>query len=530
MVKKITRRDFFKIFGLSAATLGFSRYLHKQPDSSQDAVSAVAPKTDDPFPPGVAQDQAGAVEKKSTSRKTFGKPNLAPDTPPNILYFQVDNLGIGELGCYGGGILRGASTQRIDQFAKEGMQLLNFAPEAQCTPSRSALMTGRYAIRSGNHTIPFAGEEAGLVAWERTMGDVLSEAGYACACYGKWHIGESDGRLPTDHGFDEWYGPIRSYDECLWPARAEYDPERDIHSPVLEGFKGQKVRHAIEILTEDVRRDIDLEYLKRAEAFMRKSVDKGTPFYIYFNHSMMHMPTIPRKEFAGKGDNGDWADCLLELDSDFSRLLSLLDEMKIARQTIVVFAGDNGAEENWPWRGTSGYWEGSYFTGMEGSLRTPCLIRWPEHVLAEQQSDEIVHITDMFTTLVNWAGGEVPADRNIDGQDQRAFFEGKVDQSAREGFIFWNGPRLYGVKWKDFKASNVDQKYFWDPVLEYAVPHIYNLKVDPKERENMAVYYGWVASHAGLMLKMFLASTQKEPLIPASAPLDYNPYNVKVNK
>jgi len=118
---------------------------------------------------------------------------------PNIVYFQVDNLGYGELGCYGGGILRGADTRRIDQFAREGFQLLNFAPEAQCTPSRSALLTGRHAIRSGNHTVASAG--SGLVAWERTFGDIFSEAGYATMCLGKWHVGDGDGRWPNDHGF-----------------------------------------------------------------------------------------------------------------------------------------------------------------------------------------------------------------------------------------------------------------------------------------------------------------------------------------
>jgi arylsulfatase A-like enzyme len=142
----------------------------------------------------------------------------SPSGPPNIVYFLVDNLGYGELGCYGGGILRGADTKRIDAFAGEGMKLLNFAPEAQCTPSRSALLTGRYAIRSGNHTVALPGDDGGLVAWERTIGDVLSAKGYATACVGKWHVGESRGRWPTDHGFDEWYGPPRTWDEAMWPS------------------------------------------------------------------------------------------------------------------------------------------------------------------------------------------------------------------------------------------------------------------------------------------------------------------------
>ena len=146
--------------------------------------------------------------------------------PLNIVYFLVDNLGYGELGCYGVGILRGADTRRIDAFAGEGMKLLNFAPEAQCSPSRAALMTGRYAIRSGNHTVALPGDEGGLVAWEKTLGDVLSAQGYATACYGKWHIGASDGRWPTDHGFDEWLGIPRTWDESLWPDDPWYDPKR----------------------------------------------------------------------------------------------------------------------------------------------------------------------------------------------------------------------------------------------------------------------------------------------------------------
>ena len=145
---------------------------------------------------------------------------------PNVIYFLVDNLGMGELSSYSGGPFRGVTTRRIDDFAKQGMMLLNFAPEAQCTPSRSALMTGRYSIRSGNHTVALAGSQSGLVRWERTLGDIFSAAGYATAIVGKWHIGDSPGRWPTDHGFDEWYGIPRSYDECLWPEDPWYDPKR----------------------------------------------------------------------------------------------------------------------------------------------------------------------------------------------------------------------------------------------------------------------------------------------------------------
>src|SRR5271156_3814169 len=179
-------------------------------------------------------------------------PPTAQSKKPNVVYFLVDNLGMGELSSYNGCSLRGATTARIDAFAKQGMTLFNFAPETQCTPSRSALMTGRYSIRSGNQSVPFVGSEGGLVKWERTLGDIFSDAGYATSIVGKWHIGDSEGRWPTDHGFDEWYGVPRSYDECFRPDDPWYDAKRDLVARVVESRKGEPVRE-LEQLTVEVR-------------------------------------------------------------------------------------------------------------------------------------------------------------------------------------------------------------------------------------------------------------------------------------
>jgi len=318
---------------------------------------------------------------------------------PNVIYFHVDNLGYGELGCYGGGILRGADTRRVDQFAAEGFRLVNFAPEAQCTPSRAALMTGRYAIRTGNHTVALSGSESGIVKWERTLGDVFSDSGYATMCMGKWHIGDCDGRWPTDHGFDEWYGPPHSYDEALWETDPWYDPSRDPVAYMLDGRKGEKVKRA-EKLTYDLKRNIDIEYKRRAFRFMEQNAGAKRPFFLYYNHSLMHIPVVPRDEYKGKSSNGDWGDCLLQLDGDFGEFLDKTDTLGLRDNTIVVFAGDNGNEEMLLHRGTAGYFEGSYFTGMEGSLRTPCIARWPGKIAAGRTSNEIVHITDWFTTVL----------------------------------------------------------------------------------------------------------------------------------
>jgi arylsulfatase A-like enzyme len=445
---------------------------------------------------------------------------------PNIVFFHVDNLGLGELGCYGGGILRGADTKRIDQFAQEGLKLWHYVVEAQCTPTRSALMTGRYSIRSGTHTVALAGEEGGLVAWERTMGDILSEAGYATVCLGKWHIGAEDGRWPTDHGFDEWYGLAHSYDECLWPEDPWYDPTRDPVSHMLEGRKGEGVHQLRDQqLTVELRRNVDLEYQKRALDFIKRSVDAGQPFFLYYNHSMMHLPTVPRDEFKGKSGNGDNADCLLELDHDFGELLDYLNELGIAEDTIVVFAGDNGPEEQVLWRGTPGFFEGSYFTSAEGGIRTPCLIRWPGQVTAGRHSNEIVHVTDMFTTLLRWAGCKIPQDRVIDGVDQRSFFQGEQETSNRKGCILWVGERMHGVKWQNFKFLVVQQRYFYDPVPPLGFVRLVNVITDPKEREpvNHQHLHTWVLAHVGRILKEFRESVARESVIPAGAPLDFVP-------
>lgn len=181
----------------------------------------------------------------------------------------------------------------------------------------------------------------GLVAWERTLGDVLSESGYASVAYGKWHVGEGHGRWPTDKGFLEWYGPPRTYDEALWPADPWYDPHRDPVSRMVEIKQGQDDVTEGDQLTLEVRRDCDTEYLSRAETFIRTQVEANRPFFVYFNHSLMHMPVIPRAEFKGRSNQGEWADSLLALDADFAALLDLLDTLDIADDTLVVFAGDN---------------------------------------------------------------------------------------------------------------------------------------------------------------------------------------------
>jgi arylsulfatase len=290
--------------------------------------------------------------------------------------------------------------------------------------------------------------------------------------YGKWHVGEGPGRWPTDKGFEEWYGPPRTYDEALWPTDPWYQPGRDPESRMVEIKKGEQDVTEGERLTLDVRRDCDVEYLRRATAFIKRTAETGTPFFVYFNHSLMHMPVIPRAEFKGKTGQGDWADSLVELDSDFGALLDLLDELKVAENTLVVFAGDNGPEEVLLWRGSPGYWEGSYFAGGEGNLRTPCIVRWPGRVPGGRVSNEIMHVTDWFTTILRAAGLSEPEDREIDGVNQLDWLTGQQESPARDGYVFWMGPEVYGVKWRNFKLALIEQKYSTDPVGKLSLPRV----------------------------------------------------------
>jgi arylsulfatase A-like enzyme len=387
-------------------------------------------------------------------------------------------------------------------------------------------MTGRYPIRSGNHTIALGGNDGGLVAWERTIAEVLSEQGYATACYGKWHIGAEDGRWPTDHGFDEFYGPPRTYDECMWPDDPAYVAERDGYAYMYEGTKSAGVSACEDQqLTTELKGQVDKEYERRAFEFIDRSVSAGQPFLLYFNHSLMHFPMVAREAFRDKSSGGDWGDCLLMLDHDFGSLLDRLDQLGLRDNTIVVFAGDNGAEDHLAGRGTPGFFDGSYFSSAEGGIRTPAIIRWPGHVPAGRETNELVHVTDMFTTLIGWAGGELPADRVIDGVDQEALIRGERETSSREGSIVWLGDALHAVKWGQFKINFKRQQHFHDPELSLGFPRIIHLADDPKEREpvNQTHVRWWVLQHARRLIRQFEESVQREQLIPAGAPLSFVP-------
>ena len=449
-----------------------------------------------------------------------GEKPAAAEQKPNIVFILTDNLGYGELGVYGGGILRGAPTPRLDKLASEGLRLTNMNMEAQCTPSRSSMLTGRFSMRSGTYAVPLGGVPEGLTQWEITIAQSLSDEGYATGMWGKWHLGSQDGRLPNDRGFDEWYGIPRTTDEARWPASPGYSPQIVPGQEIMEGKKGEKSR-AVKDYDLEERRLMDAEITKRSVAFIERQAKTGKPFFAYLALTQPHLPTLPNPAFAGRTGNGDWADMLSEMDYNVGQVLDAVDAAGIRDNTIFIFTSDNGAEFFKPWNGWAGPWRGNYVTALEGGLRVPFMVRWPGKIPAGRTSNEIVHGVDMFATLAKFAGAKLPDDRPIDSLDQSDLFLGKSEKSAREGFPIWNSNTLMAVKWRNWKVHFYKQDTPMDPPLKLLIPFIINLYTDPLEET--PTLDSWVLHPALKIVAGFEMSVRQHPLIPMGTPDPYTP-------
>ena len=460
-----------------------------------------------------------------------------PNKPnkPNIVFMLADNLGYGELGVYGGGVLRGAPTPRIDTLASQGLRLLNFNVEAQCTPTRAALLTGRFSIRSGTYQVPLGGEPDGLTLWEVTLAELLSARGYATGMWGKWHLGSDESRFPTQQGFDEWYGIPRTYDEAMWSTLNEskglwpsvgagqgWSGKHAPLQPIYEARKGEKARKVGE-LDLDRRRTMEAEITAHAVDFIRRQGKAGKPFFAYVSFSLVHMPTLPGPDFAGRTGNGNWADCLAEIDHRAGQVLDAIREAGVEDNTLVVFASDNGPEATHPWEGSGGPWRGTYFTAMEGSLRAPFILRWPGKVPPGGVSNEIVHVVDLYTTLARVGGADVPTDRPVDGVDQLDFFLGKKESSNREGFVAFVADRLSAIKWRNWKVHFFWQENMYDVPQRLPIPKVVNLLTDPREERDVAVHNSWAGVPIRRIRAEFQESLKKYPPIPLGTPDPYVP-------
>ncbi len=393
---------------------------------------------------------------------------LAAAQRPNIVFMLVDNFGYGDLGSYGGGMIRGVPTPRLDRLAADGLRLTNFNVEPECTPSRSALLTGRLPIRSGTSAVEIMGGLEGITPWEYTLAELLSDAGYVSAAYGKWHLGSVEGRHPTDQGFDEWYGFLRSSNAPLRELQPGYDSSLVGMDGIYEGTKGQSSRR-IGDYDMHMRRHIDRTVTERAIHFITERAKSESPFFLYIPFSLPHSPPLPHPDFDREGYS-DYQNVLAEIDHNAGMVIDAVDNNGLAENTIVVFASDNGPESmagigiQYGGQSDSGPFRGEFPSGWEGAIRVPAILRWPGHIEPGRVSNEIVSILDFYRSFATVAGAadKVPTDRPIDSIDQSAFLFGRQENSNRESVLIFHGQTLLALKWRNYKVHfEVKVPYRW---------------------------------------------------------------------
>jgi arylsulfatase A-like enzyme len=451
-----------------------------------------------------------------------------PDKQPNIIFILLDNFGWGDLACYGGMI----PTPRIDELASEGIRFKNYNVECQCTPTRTSIMTGRHPVRCGTLSVPWPGQgPSGLCPWEYTTAELLSDAGYATASYGKWHLGNVDGRLPNDQGFDEWWGIKNTWDEAGYTEWPLFE-KSGIPAPMIwEGKKGEKSTEVMP-LTLESRKGIDEKhFVPKTIDFIKKNAATNKPFFIYYSYSELHPPEVPNPNYAGKAavaggphNSGEFADIVAELDDHVGEIMDAVKEAGIDDNTIVILSSDNanGAfSPNFP--GSNGPFKGDFFfTPWEGSHRVPAIIRWPGAVPAGVVTNEMLAAVDWLPTLAGMVGESnlVPEDRPIDGVDASAFMLGKSDTTGRDSYTYtFSDGKPMSVKWNHYK---IIFRYVKDMpsaeagIIEPPFPMVFDLSVDPHEDLNIGLSVGtvgWLMGVALAGLIKFEQSVAKYPNI-----------------
>jgi arylsulfatase A len=387
--------------------------------------------------------------------------SCAADPPrPNVIVVLCDDLGYGDLGCYGASDVR---TPALDRMAADGMRLTDFSVVAPlCTPSRVALMTGRYPGRLGLETGVLRPDATnGLAPEEVTLGEVFQSSGYVTGCIGKWHLGFLPGLRPMDQGFDSYFGVLHNLDK---PETIVFEAEGGM--PVLRG-------------DEVVARPADpaqMTQLYTAEALQFIEANREKPFFLYLGHAMPHLPFDASPDFKGKSARGLYGDVVEEIDWSLGQILDRLRSLGLAERTLVVFTSDNGPERKTP--GTAAPLKGTKHTVFEGGLRVPCVLWWPGHVPASVVSDEFIATLDLLPTFAALAGFDTKACRPLDGFDVSPVLLGESGATSPRQSLF----AVYGLQEKRAEsARSGDWKlHLTDP------PQLYNLHSDPAESRDLA--------------------------------------------
>lgn len=408
------------------------------------------------------------------------------NSQPNVIILFADDLGYGDLSCYGHPLIK---TPNLDQMAKDGIQFTSFYTAASvCTPARAALLTGRYPVRSGMTKILNAKSEDGLPPDEITIAELLKTKGYHTGIIGKWHLGDKEKYLPTNHGFDYYFGVPYSTDNNSVTAPGT----KGLEAGPLPLFRNKTIIEtgvAVNTLTE--------RYTKEAKDFILNSGNK--PFFLYLAYSLPHVPLDASPRFKGKSKGGLYGDTVEEIDWSVGEICKLLNKKGISDNTIIIFTSDNGplnSEKAFnkigydtsivkPWHGGSaGPFKGGKFSDYEGGYRMPAIVKWNNHIGKNQVNTEMATTMDVFMTIAKLAGAALPKDRVYDGNDLTGMLLYKKP-SPTSTFFYYRRNMLVGVRvgnWKYLHSTHDEPGQ--NPVE--AVDELYNLENDIGERYNVA--------------------------------------------
>lgn len=432
----------------------------------------------------------------------------APEILPNIVVIYCDDLGYGDLGCFGNGEVR---TPSIDRMAKEGMKFTEFySASPVCSPSRAALLTGRIPQRMGINGVFFPRSYTGMPVTEVTTAALLKGRGYATGVVGKWHLGHRQEFLPLQRGFDEYFGIPYS---------------NDMMSVVY--FEGNEV----------VDYHVDQHFTTRT--YTEKAVDfidrhAGGPFYLYLAHSMPHVPIYASPAFEGRSGKGLYTDVIEEIDWSVGEVLASLEAHGIVENTLVVFSSDNG-----PWLamhehgGSAGILrEGKQYT-FEGGQRVPTLAMWPGVIRAGSVYEDLALMMDWFPTFAEISGAEVPGDRDYDGESILKVLNGTGTRTGKE-FLYFDGGELQCYRNGDWKLKLPYRGFRGSNGKKAVPPHdtlLFNLKSDPGETVNL---YGERPEKVEEMVALMEAYRDSKGELPPSLvigdPADHSHYDYLVDK
>ncbi len=396
------------------------------------------------------------------SASGFGATVASETAPPNIVLIYHDDLGYGDLGCYGSKL----STPTFDRVAREGVRFTDFySGNPVCSPSRASLLTGRYCVRAGVPRVFFPQDATGLPESEITLAQVLKERGYRTSCVGKWHLGHHPAYLPTARGFDHYFGIPYSNDM--------------VPRVLMEDTRVVEQQTPLDTLTE--------RYTKRAVQFIEQS--KGNPFFLYLPHTYPHIPLGASARFRGKSASGLYGDVIAELDWSLGEVLSAVKRTGAERNTLVLISSDNG-----PWyQGSAGALRGRKGSTWEGGQRVPLLARWPGRIPAGVVSNGVSSVMDIVPTVAKLCGASMP--RNpVDGVDIWPLLSGSRQEVERDVLLYFDHLDLQCGRWGKWKlhvARHNVQAY--DPAppggklnLPLPRPELYDLSLDPAESYDVA--------------------------------------------